>query len=844
MSTRREFLEIGAFLSGAAVGWEALLGPIRQALAIDPDPGSSVFDAEHVVILMQENRSFDHCFGTLQGVRGFDDPQAIALPDGNPVWVQTNAAGESFAPFRLNINDTNSTWLGCLPHSWQSQVDARNEGRHDRWLDAKRSEQKAIAHIPLTLGYYNRADIPFYYELADAFTICDQHFCSCLSSTTPNRLHLWTGTIRERPTANAQANICNENADYDCWVNWTTFPERLEDHGISWKVYQNELGMPSGLDEEQYAWLANFGDNPLEYFNQFRVKLAPVYRDFLDNQAALLPGAIQQLKASLAAGNLSLPQYGAVAKQLATAIKSLEYVEAERRRWPAGGLDKLPARQRSLHDKAFVTNSADPAYRDLVEFNAAENDPRGTIVVPKGDVLYQFRRDVESGQLPTVSWLVAPTRFSDHPDSPWYGGWYISEALNILTHNRDVWKKTVFILTYDENDGYFDHVPPFVAPDPRRPETGLASKNIDTSLEYVRREHDQKRLLGGPARESPIGLGYRVPLIIASPWSRGGVVCSQVFDHTSVLQFLERLLTRKTGKPIRETNISAWRRTVCGDLTSVFQAAPNARGESPALASRNAFVDQIHHSKYKPLPTGYQRLTADQISLIREAPRQSPRDAAQEQGMRRSCPLPYELYVNGALSNDRARFVVQFEARTDCFGERAAGSPFTVYARTGAGKMQIRSFAVAAGDRLEDSWNLRDFAEGRYRLEVNGPNGFFREFIGGSDDPAVGITLGYHNTALNSRSLSGDVEVRLSNRSARGSMTVQVRDRSYKSPDVEREVAGGTTALVVVDTKASFQWYDLAVTIPTSPGFCRRFAGRVETGRWTFADPAIGRDRA
>src|SRR5438270_1001096 len=152
MPTRREFLEIGAFLSGATAVWEGLLVPIRRALAIDPDPGSSVFDAEHVVILMQENRSFDHCFGTLQGVRGFDDPRAIALPDGNPVWVQTNADGESFAPFRLNINDTNSTWLGCLPHSWQSQVDARNEGHHDRWLDAKNSEQKAIAHIPLTLG--------------------------------------------------------------------------------------------------------------------------------------------------------------------------------------------------------------------------------------------------------------------------------------------------------------------------------------------------------------------------------------------------------------------------------------------------------------------------------------------------------------------------------------------------------------------------------------------------------------------------------------------------------------------------------------------------------------------
>ena len=467
MPTRREFIQFGAFVSGSVGVWEALLGPIRRALAIDPDPGSSVFDAEHVVILMQENRSFDHCFGTLQGVRGFDDPRAITLSNQNPVWVQSNAAGESYLPFRLNINDTNSTWLGCLPHSWQSQVDARNDGRYDRWLESKRSDQKEIAGIPLTLGYYNRDDIPFYYELADAFTICDQHFCSCLSSTTPNRLHLWTGTIRERPTADSLANVCNENVDYDCWANWTTFPERLEDHGISWKVYQNELGLPSGLSEEEYAWLANFGDNPLEYSAQFQVKCATVYRDYLDKRVAQLPEAIAELKKRAAAGALSVEESVELARQLATAASSLKYAEEERRRWPAGGLGKLSTRQKSLHSKAFSTNAAGPAYRELARLNPPGDNARGEIAVPKGDVFYQFRRDVAGGKLPTVSWLVAaPTRFSDHPDSPWYGGWYISEALNILTHNPDVWKKTVFVLTYDENDGYFDHVPPFVAPIP------------------------------------------------------------------------------------------------------------------------------------------------------------------------------------------------------------------------------------------------------------------------------------------------------------------------------------------------------------------------------------------
>ena len=97
---------------------------------------------------------------------------------------------------------------------------------------------------------------------------------------------------------------------------------------------------------------------------------------------------------------------------------------------------------------------------------------------------------------------------------------------------------------------------PYVAPNPADPETGLVSENIDASVEYVTLEQDKKRTEEKYARESSIGLGYRVPLVIASPWSRGGAVCSQVFDHTSVLQFLEKFCSSKTGKQIKETNIS------------------------------------------------------------------------------------------------------------------------------------------------------------------------------------------------------------------------------------------------------------------------------------------------
>src|SRR4030095_894268 len=132
MDSRRDFLKKAALLAAGGGVAGAIPASISRALAIDPAPGSTFLDAEHVVILMQENRSFDHCYGTLRGVRGFNDPRAVTLPNGNPVWLQTNPAGETYAPFRLDIKETNATWLGSLPHSWRDQTDARQHGKHDQ----------------------------------------------------------------------------------------------------------------------------------------------------------------------------------------------------------------------------------------------------------------------------------------------------------------------------------------------------------------------------------------------------------------------------------------------------------------------------------------------------------------------------------------------------------------------------------------------------------------------------------------------------------------------------------------------------------------------------------------
>ncbi len=311
-----------------------------------------------------------------------------------------------------------------------------------------------------------------------------------------------------------------------------------------------------------------------------------------------------------------------------------------------------------------------------------------------------------------VSWLVAPERLSDHPESAWYGAWYISETLRILTENPDVWKKTVFILTYDENDGYFDHVPPFVCPNPLKRETGFASQGIDTSLDYVQLADDEK-LQGkvrGPARESPIGLGYRVPMVIASPWSRGGCVCSQVFDNTSVLQFLEKFLTHKTGKEVVETNISSWRRAVCGDLTSAFQPSPSDKDKNPTFVERDPFVEQIYQAQFKPLPNGYKVLTSADIDEIKQNPAASPLMQHQEKGIRRSCPLPYE-FVRRCGSERRPQpgfpFVSTSKKTASAIAPSVARSRFTPGLRPN--EVTIRNYAVAAGDTLEDSWPITRF---------------------------------------------------------------------------------------------------------------------------------------
>jgi phospholipase C len=840
MQTRRDFLKLAAMVSGAAGIAGVVPESIRRAYAIEPTPGSTFLDAEHIVILMQENRSFDHAFGTLRGVRGFNDPRALRLANGNSVLVQTDAAGNSYAPWRLDIRDTRITWMGSLPHSRDSQVDAWNEGRHDGWLEAKRSGEKEYAALPLTMGHYTREDLPFYYALADAFTVCDQNYSSAMTSTSPNRCYFWTGTIRDQQHVESKVHMRNEQID-DGGMTWKTFPERLHEAGISWKSYQNELTR-SGLSGDYDAWLSNFGDNVLECFSAYNVEAYPGYVLAAEQAISELSAYAAKLETKIAAqaatqADGAAPDAAKLRGQIQGIRSRIQAIQASLANSGEARYRKLSAQEKALHHAAFVTNAADPDYRALHPLSFEDQGKSHTMQVPKGDVLYQFRKDVNEGKLPTVSWLTAPERFSDHPSAPWYGAWYVSEVMDILTKNPEVWKKTIFILTYDENDGYFDHAPSFAAADPQRPETGGASAGLDIGLEYTYKQDELRMGVDEKdARSGPIGMGFRVPMIVASPWSRGGWVNSQLFDHTSTLMFLERFVEAKSGKAVREENISPWRRAISGDLTSVFRPYDPKEAALEPL-DRDKFVVGIEKAKFKEVPSNYKKLTAEQIERINRSPMRSELIARQEEGIRPACALPYELYADGRLSADGAHYELHLSAAAQVHGAKSAGAPFNVYLRNlkdGSGMIPA-TYAVKSGDTLVRQIPVSSFADSGYAVEVHAPNGFYRSFAGGVASSPLEVRACYERQGTIP---TGNVEVRLRNRSGEA-VGVTMEDNAYRSETVASQLKPGQETSVVLNLKRSHGWYDFTVKAAGSSAEAR-YAGRVETGKPSFSDPLMG----
>ncbi|MFJ9544293.1 phosphocholine-specific phospholipase C [Streptomyces sp. NPDC101225] len=676
---RRRFLQ----LAGATTAFTALSNSIERAAALPANRRTgSIEDVEHIVVMMQENRSFDHYFGSLKGVRGFGDPRPVTWPNGTSVWHQKDAGGKEILPFHPDADDLGLAFIQDLPHGWNDTHAAFNGGKYDKWVPAKGTT---------TMAYLTRDDIPFHYALADSFTVCDAYHCSFMGSTDPNRYYMWSGCTGNDGQGGGPV-LGNDEAGY----GWTTYPERLEKAGVSWKIYQD---VGDGLDAAgSWGWISdayrgNYGDNSLLYFNQYR---------------GAEPGD-------------------------------------------------------PLYDKARTGTDA-----------------------TRGEGFFdQLKADVKGGRLPQISWVVAPEAFTEHPNWPAnYGAWYVSQVLDALTADPKVWAKTALFITYDENDGFFDHqIPPYP------PQSAAQGKStVDPSLDLFKG--------GGGNAAGPYGLGQRVPMLVVSPWSKGGYVCSETLDHTSIIRFME------TRFGVHEPNISPWRRAVCGDLTAAFDfsrtdtkpvALPDTDGYEPP--------DNNRHPDYVPTPPAQGVL---------------PR---QERGLRPTRPLKYAPYVDGSADTAGGKFTLTFASGVD------AGAAFLV--TSGNRTDGPWTYTTEAGRTVADTWNSA-YSNGSYDLAVHGPNGFLRVFKGPNRTAGPEVTA---------RHAGGNVELTFTNK---GSGTVRltlaggygVRPRTFS-------VRAGATVRHTVDLAASRHWYDLTVTSGADRSFLRRFAGHVETGRCGVSDPAI-----
>ncbi len=700
-SDRREFLRLAAQAAGAASVAATWPAPILRALQVPAAVrAGTIRDVAHVVILMQENRSFDHYFGTLRGVRGFGDRHPIPLTGGRPVWRQSDGERE-LPPYHLDTATTSALRVPVTPHAFADAQAAWDQGRFGAWPKFKTA---------YSMGYYERADIPFQFALAEAFTICDAYHCSVTTGTDPNRIVFWSGS-NYNPEVRARGENCTEDDsepnNLRCWIKgalpspgytyagsafrWSTIPDVLEEHGISWRIYQNPNDNWTGA---MHGCLA---------FESFRTSV---------------PGS---------------PIY-----------------ERGMRHW---SLDHLAA-------------------------------------------------DVKAGSLPQVSWILPSQSWSEHPSpsTPAHGAEFTTLVLDALTANPDVWAKTVFFLTFDENDGQFDHVPPPAVPS-YNPDGSLAGgATLDLAGEYFldpgRKYRHPGDVVDGPLR--PWGLGPRVPMYVISPWSKGGWVNSQVFDHTSVGQFLEKRFD------ITVPAISPWHRAVCGDLVSTFDfVAPNDPVVPALPDARGASAIVLEHIQ-RPMP----------VPPARSVP------ARQEPGVRPSRALPYTLHVDADLDAGAGHVALTFR------NTGRAGAVFHVYDRHHLDRIP-RRYTVEAGKSLSDTWSARDGCD----LEVHGPNGFLRvvrassPMESGRVPPVVVLQDDIARPGL-------DIVVRNPGAAA---VDVTVRDNAYGAADMTLAVAIGAEVRRAWPTADSGHWYDVIVS---SPGLEWRFAGRVETGAPSISDPA------
>jgi len=686
--SRRDALRLGA-VGGGALAFTRLPPSVRRAIETDPPPGG-LDQIAHVVLLMQENRSFDHYFGTLSGVQGYGDRTVLSTRAGGTMFQQPDSTGSVVMPFGVREASVRQRqdvqYIGELAHDWEDGQGAWAGGWNDGWI---------ANETPATMAGYDRADLPLHYELADAFTICDAYFSSVKSSTSPNRNYWVSGHTGFEPGSHHRAvTNATDHEDTHPGYDWPTYAELLEAAGVTWQVYQE--------------W-DNFGDNNLEFFAPFKLVMAEAFAS-IDNGTYRTASDFYG----------SLPAQPDAERELLLA--SLDVAVAA-----------LPGDVRSLFERG-VRRSA------------------------PGTLAARLAADITAGTLPAVSYVVPSAALSEHPgaSSPIQSARVIYDVLDALASDPDVWASTAVFINYDENGGFFDHVPPPVPP-------------IEVAAEYE--------------GDAPIGLGVRVPMIVVSPWTVGGWVCSQVFDHTSVTQFLERW----TG--VATNQISAWRRTVAGDLTSVFDFDATTTSPRPAApATPPTFAD-----RWMPEPPIEQTMPP------------------QEPGTRPARPLPYQPNANAMI--DAGVLAVELVNQ----GRRPAHMVVYDWTETVAAPVHV--------DVAIDGVVAVPVADDTYAVTVTGPNRFVREFAGTLSGSGGMIEV--------SSTVSPDplaINLLIGNTSD-DEVAVTIVGQVYGTSTERVMVAAGERMERFRSVANAHGWYDVVVTVEDDPTFHRRLTGHIETGR-------------
>jgi phospholipase C len=678
--SRRRFLQVTGLgaSAAAAVGigggsaFAAVDGSSAAARALPKGWSGTIADVKHVVILMQENRSFDHYFGTLRGVRGFGDKQALTYQNGTTVFQQPDKARTDLG-YLLPYNLTDQT-DGDLDHGWAGDHEARNGGLWNNWVPAKTEE---------TMGYFTRNEIPFQYALADAFTVCDGYHQAIMAPTSPNRMYFWTGTSSGW-TSNPDDYTVDFGPDAGT-PEVTTYPELLQRAGVSWQVYANNQVGDSGSFPEYF--LGDYGDNPLWFYQQYNTT----------NSAQ-------------------------------------------------GGTGALASRG------AVTPWQSEAGAPPMSETHAAY-------------VLSSFINDVKSNKLPQVSWIVAPAGYCEHPSyTPDYGAHYVNTVLQTLFSNPGLWQNTALFITYDEHDGFFDHqLPPF-------PETTVTDEYIDGL---------------------PIGPGTRVPMLICSPWTRGGYVDSNVYDHTSMLQFLAAW----TG--VKPANVTSWRASVTGDLTSAFDFKhPDFSIPRIPTLDQTWALTQLTGGSTAPPAEGAQKMPA------------------QEPGTRPHRPTVYQLHADVTV-NRKTSQVTAALANTGKVGASFAVYPDACLPFT---PTPVTVLPHSPGSYVWDA----TLTLGKYAFSVYGPDGFVTSFAGTvvpagqGAGPVPVVTAALRATA---------VELTLANE-GKADIVYTVTKNDYEGTTRKVSVKGGS-AKTVSWPASQDGYYDVVITANTGDGFRRRYAGRI-----------------